>query len=160
MNKFTLSLKMSLCLLLCAFLTAFCLPETLDEELAYIGKKLSEHHDSEHAEEQIKRYELNVTNTGFCRYRRYYVSGKVEYFSFNLIKFKDLDYYGTDKTGLLYLRTRGENVIVQTYNDKREGDVDSMATFMAVPLKNMEPADLSDLSERLLKMNAQLLAHK
>ena len=160
MNKFTLSLKMSLCLLLCLLLMAFCIPGLLDEELAYIGKKLSEHHDSEHAKEQIKRYELNVTNTGFCRYKRYYVNGKVEYFSFNLIKFKDLDYYGTDKNGLLYLRTSGENVIVQTYNDKKDGDVDSMATYMVIPLKNIEPGDLSDLSERLVKLNAQLLAQK
>lgn len=160
MNKFTLSLKMSLCLLLCLLLMAFGASRIFDGELAYIGKMLSEHHDSEHAEEQIKRYELNVTNTGFCRYRRYYVNGKVEYFSFNLIKFKDLDYYGTDKKGLLYLRTRGENVIVQTYNDKKDGDVDSMATYMVIPLKNMEPGDLSALSERLVKLNAQLLAQK
>nr|WP_121269223.1 hypothetical protein [Pedobacter schmidteae] len=160
MNKFTLSLKMSLSLLFCLILMAFGIPMALDEQLTYIQKKLTEHHDSEHAEEQIKRYELNVTNTGFCRYRRYYVSGKMEYFSFNLVKFKDLDYYGTDKNGQLYLRTKGENVIVQTYNDKRGGDVDSMATYMVIPVKNIEPQDLTDLSERLVKMNAQLLAQK
>jgi len=160
MNKFTLSLKMSLCLLFCLILMAFGADRLLDEQLTYIQNKLLEHHDSEHEEEQIKRYQLNVTNTGFCRYRRYYVSGKVEYFSFNLIKFKDLDYYGTDKNGKLYLRTKGDDVIVQTYNDKKGGDVDSMATYMVIPLKNIEPQDLADLSERLVKMNAQLLAQK
>ncbi|SMD13305.1 hypothetical protein [Pedobacter nyackensis] len=160
MNKFTLSLKMSLSLLFCLIFMAFSMDITLDEQLAYIQKKLLEHHDSEHCEAEVKRYELNVTNTGFCRYKRFYTNGKVEYFSFNLVKFKDLDYYGTDKNGALYLRTKGENVIVQTYNDKRGGDIDSMATYMVIPLKNIEPQDLSDLSERLIKMNAQLLALK
>lgn len=160
MNKFTLSLRMSLFLLFCLILMAFSGPALLDEEFTYIQNKLQEHHDNEYEETQIKRYQLNVTNTGFCRYRRYYVSGKVEYFSFNLVKFKDLDYYGTDKNGKLYLRTKGEDVIVQTYNDKKGGDVDSMATYMVIPLKNMEPQDLSDLTDRLLKMNAQLLVQK
>lgn len=160
MNKFTLGLKMSLSILFCMMLMAFSADALLDEQLTYIQNKLQEHHDSEHGDEQIKRYQLNVTNTGFCRYRRYYASGKVEYFSFNLVKFKDIDYYGTDKSGQLYLRTKGEHVIVQTYNDKKGGDVDSMATYMVIPLKNMEPQDLSDLMERLVKTNAQLLAQK
>ncbi|TCC87100.1 hypothetical protein [Pedobacter hiemivivus] len=160
MNKFTLSLRMSLFLSLSLILMAFTAHSLLDEQLVYIQKKLSEHHDNEHSGEQIKRYELNVTNNGFCRYKRYYLSGKIEYFSFNLVKFKDLDYYGTDKNGQLYLRTKGEDVIVQTYNDKKGGDVDSMATYMAIPLKNIEPQDLSDLLDRLVKTNAQLLAQK
>ncbi|MEQ7798975.1 hypothetical protein ABDJ41_04090 [Pedobacter sp. ASV1-7] len=160
MNKFTLGLKMSLSILVFLILMAFSSASLFDEQLLYIQNKLVEHHDIEHGAEQIKRYQLNVTNTGFCRYRRYYVSGKVEYFSFNLAKFKDLDYYGTDKNGQLYLRTIGENVIVQTYKDKKGGDVDSMATYMIIPLKNIEPQDLVDLSERLIKMNAQLLAQK
>lgn len=160
MNKLTLSLKISFSLLFCLMLMAFNAATLLDEQFTYIQNKLVEHHDSEHGEAQIKRYQLNVTNTGFCRYRRYYLSGKVEYFSFNLVKFKDLDYYGTDKNGRLYLRTKGEDVIVQTYNDKNGGDVDSMATYMVIPLKDIEPQDLADLSDRLVKMNAQLLAQK
>ena len=159
MNKFTLSLKMSLFLLLCLIFMAFT-AGILDEETAYIQKKLAEHYDNEQEGRQIKRYELNVTNTGFCRYKRYFTNGKVEYFSFNLVKFKTLDYYGTDKNGKLYLRTKGEDVIVQTYKDNDGGDVDSMATYMVIPLKNIEPQDLSDLSDRLAKMNAQLLAQK
>jgi hypothetical protein len=157
MNKFTLSLKMSLSLLLCMVFMAFGVRIVLDEETAYIQKKLTEHYDNEQGEEQIKRYELNVTNKGFCRYKRYFTSGKIEYFSFNLVKFKDLDYYGTDKNGQLYLRTKNDDVIVQTYNDKQAGDIDSMAAYMTIPLKNIEPQDLSDLSDRLAKMNAQLV---
>ena len=160
MNKLTLSLKISFSLLFCLMLMAFNAATLLDEQFTYIQNKLVEHHDSEHGGAQIKRYQLNVTNTGFCRYRRYYLSGKVEYFSFNLVKFKDLDYYGTDKNGRLYLRTKGEDVIVQTYNDKNGGDVDSMATYMVIPLKDIEPQDLADLSDLLVKMIAQLLAQK
>lgn len=160
MKMFTLGLRMSISLLFCVILMAFAAGVTIDEELIYIQNKLVEHHDSERGEERISRYQLNVTNTGFCRYRRYYASGKVEYFSFNLAKFKDLDYYGTDKQGELYLRTTGENVIVQTYKDKRGGDVDSMATYMVIPLKNIDAQDLVDLSDRLVKTNAQLLAQK
>lgn len=157
MNKFTLGLRMSVSVLFCVILMAFTADVLLDEQLVYIQNKLTEHHDSERGTEKISRFQLNVTNTGFCRYRRYYPSGKVEYFSFNLAKFKDLDYYGTDEQGELYLRTTGENVIVQTYKDKRGGDVDSMATYMVIPLKNMDAQDLVDLSERLVKTNAQLL---
>lgn len=159
MDKFTLSLKISALGLLCLIFMGFN-ARFLEEYTAYIQQKLTEHYDSEVEAQQIKRYELKVTNTGFCRYKRYFESGKVEYFSFNLVKFKDLDYYGTDKNGKLYLRTKGEDVIVQTYNDKRAGDIDSMAAYMVIPLKNIEPQDLSDLSERLVKMNAQLLAQK
>ncbi|ACU02966.1 MULTISPECIES: hypothetical protein [Pedobacter] len=159
MNKFTLSLKMSFFLLICLVFMGFN-ERISDEYTVYIQKKLAEHYDSRLDEAQIKRYELNVTNRGFCRYKRYFNSGKVEYFSFNLVKFKDLDYYGTDKSGKLYLRTKGEDVIVQTYNDKSGGDIDSMAAYMMIPLKDIEPQDLADLSERLVKMNAQLLAQK
>lgn len=159
MNKFTLSLKISALSLLCLLFMAFN-ARSLDEYTVYIQQKLTAHYDNEVEAQQIKRYELKVTNTGFCRYKRYFESGKVEYFSFNLVKFKDLDYYGTDKNGKLYLRTKGEDVIVQTYNDKKAGDIDSMAAYMVIPLKNIEPQDLSDLSDRLVKMNAQLLAQK
>ena len=160
MNKFTLRLKISFSLLFCAIFMAFSWNLSLNEELVYIQNKLLEHYDSTHDEEPVKRYQLNVTNNGFCRYRKYYVSGKVEYFSFNLVKFKELDYYGTDQNGKLYLRTKGEQVIVQTYGDKRNGDIDSMANYMVIPLKNIEPQDLVALSDRLIRMNALLLAQK
>lgn len=160
MNKFTLGLGMSFSLLFCMILMAFSRGEFLDEQSDYIQNMLVEHHDSDQGAEQISRYQLNVTNTGFCRYRRYYASGKIEYFSFNLSKFKGLDYSGTDEHGELYLRTTGENVIVQTYKDKKAEDVDSMSTYMIIPVKNILAQDVVDLSDRLLKMNAQLLAQK
>lgn len=163
MKKFTLNLRICLCALSCVIFMAFSAKVILEEEMAQLQKMLTEHYDSSREEKEIKRYELNVTNSGFCRYKRYFSSGKVEYFSFNLIKFKGLDYQGigdSTETGNLFLRTKGEDVIVQTYNDKIGGDVDSMACFMTIPVKNMKTQDLSDLSERLVKMNALLPVQK
>ena len=99
--------------------TAFSAAGLLEEQSIYIQKKLLEHYDADQEILKIKKTELNVTNTGFCRYKRHFENGKVEYFSFNLIKFKDLDYVGTVKIGRLIIRTLGDDVIVQTYNDKK-----------------------------------------
>jgi hypothetical protein len=159
MKKFTIKLKTCLFVLFCMFLMAFSIPPDLLEETVFVQKMLKDHYNELAIKPALKRYELNVTNSGFCRYKRFYTSGKVEYFSFNLAKFKDIDYYGTDKTGQLLLRTSGDDVIVQTYND-RQGDVDSMASYMSIPLKNVEAEQLSDLSERLARLNAHLLAQK
>ena len=159
MKKFTLKLKTCLFGLVCLFLMAFSNPFDLMDETVFVQKMLKDHYDEIAIKPALKRYELNVTNSGFCRYKRYYTSGKVEYFSFNLSKFKDIDYFGTDKSGQLLLRTIGDDVIVQTYND-RKGDVDSMANYMSIPLRNVEAEELLQLSERLLKMNAHLLAQK
>lgn len=160
MKKFTLRLKMCLFLSICLIFTAFIHILPIDEQTSYVQKILSSHYDDGPEPRPVKRYELNVTNSGFCRYKRYFVNGKVEYFSFNLTKFKDLDYYGNDKNGKLFLRTNGDDVIVQTYNDEKEGDIDSMATYMIIPFKGIEPQDLTDLYERLVRLNAQLLAQK
>ena len=159
MEKFTLNLKTGLCILICLVFMAFSAYIPLDEQFVYLQKKLVDHYDNTQESKEVKRYELNVTNSGFCRYKRYFNNGKVEYFSFNLMKFASMDYYGTDKNGKLLLRTKGEDVIVQTHNDKK-GDVDSMATYLSIPMKDMEPEDLVDLSERLTKLNGQILVQK
>lgn len=160
MKKFTLNIKMCLSLMICLVFMAFSTAVNLDEQPVFIKKMLMEHYDESAGPAQIKRYEINVTNTGFCRYKRFFAKGKVEYFSFNLLKFKDLDYYGNDKKGTLLIRTLGDDVIVQTYNDKEGGDIDSMASYMSIPLKNIEANDLIAISERMVKMNALLLAQK
>ena len=160
MNKFTLSLKISLLLSSGLIFSAFSASLLRDEQTTFLQKKLADHYDQEQGGSQIKRYELNVTNSGFCRYKRFFNNGKVEYFSFNLVKFKALDYYGTDKSGKLCLSTKGDDVIVQTYNDRKGGDIDSMAAYMVIPLKNIEPQDLLELNEGMLKLNAQLASQK
>ncbi|RZK80721.1 MAG: hypothetical protein EOO92_07145 [Pedobacter sp.] len=160
MKKFTFSLKIVLTGAICLVFMSFSIVADLMEESSNLQTILKLHHNDASSKLAIKRYELQVTNSGFCRYRRFYANGKVEYFSFNLSKFKELDYLGSDKGGNLILRTLGDDVIVQTYNDKKQGDIDSMANYMLIPMKNIEPENLSDLSLRLTRMNAQLLAHK
>ncbi len=160
MENFTISLRILPLAALSVVLTAFYIPRDLVEETLFLQQKLKLHYDETQEIPILKRYELNVTNSGFCRYKRYFASGKVEYFSFNLVKFKSMDYYGTDKAGKLVLRTSGDDVIVQTYNDRKQGDIDSMSNYLIIPIKSIEPQDLNDLSARLTKMSSQLLAQK
>ena len=159
MNKFTLRLKIwvlaSVSLIFCAFLSH----DPLDEQSIYIQKKLTDHYDAQQDGNTVKQYELKITNSGFCRYKRYFLNGKTEYFSFNLVKLKTMDYLGTVNNGKLYLRTLSDDVIVQTYNDKK-GDVDSMASCLIIPLKNVEAEDLNDFNGKFLKMTTLLRAHK
>mgnify|MGYP006343766311 FL=1 len=70
-----------------------------------------------------------------------------------------MDYYGSSIKGKLYLRTKRDDVIVQTRNDKK-GDIDSMGTYLVIPLKNIEITDLNALSESFQKFNAALVAQK
>lgn len=118
---------------------------------------LNKHYDKDGQIPALKRYELNVTNTGFCRYRKVFTDGKEEFFAFNLQRFQSLDYYGSVEKGELWLRTRHDDVIVQTRNDKA-GDVDSMATYMVIPLKNIDVDQINELSALLRKNIQQELA--
>lgn len=155
MKKFTRCLKMSLLPAFCMFLCAFSDPESMEQCASYLHKTFTDHYDNSQESDRIKRYELNVTNNGFCRYKRYFNNGKTEYFAFKLSKFKDMDYYGTTTSGKLYIHTKGDDVIVQTYKD-RGGDVDSMATQVIIPLKNMEAEDLNLIRDNLNKINAEV----
>ena len=152
MKKFTLYLKVSAYALICVIFFAFS-ADPFEQDMADVQQKLTDHYDF--TPDLLKKYELNITKTGFCRYKCFFNSGKVEYFSFNIMKFKDLDFLGTTQNGTLLLHTKGDDVIVQTYNNKK-GDIDSMATYMSIPLKNMEAEDLNELSAKLQKMSRAL----
>ena len=151
MKKFTFCLRLLSIPVLCMFLYAFSSRDSVEEYVNYLQKSLTEHYDSAQESSTVKKFELNVTNNGFCRYKRYFTNGKVEYFAFKLAKFKDLDYYGTTTSGKLFLRTKNDDVIVQTYND-RAGDVDSMGTCIVIPLKNIEAEDLNQIRESLTRI--------
>jgi hypothetical protein len=159
MKKFTLNLKkciffsVSLCVLV---FSGFEVPE---EQTTLIQDFLTKYYDLDAQSKQIKRFEINLTNTGFCRYRRFYTKGKEEYFAFNLARFKSMDYYGNETSGDLYIRTQKDDVIVQTRND-RQGEVDSTATFLVIPLRNVTAAQLTELEVNFRKINQQLSAIK
>ena len=157
MKKFTLNLKK--CVFFSALLTfvvfsGFDLPE---DDTVRIQNLLNKYYDSEAQGKELKRFELNVTNNGFCRYRKVYNNGKVEYYAFNLSRFKTLDYYGNAERGELYLRTKNDDVIVQVRND-RKGEIDSTTTYMVIPLKNIDVEQLNTLAESLRSVNSLSLS--
>ncbi len=155
MKKFTVRLKMLIFLSATIAFFAFSSVDLLNEEAIYLQKALVDHYDPGREASGIDRCELNVTGTGFCRYKRFFENGKIEYFSLNLIRFKDLDYLGKVNAGDLVIHTIGDDVIVQTYNTK-EGDLDSMASVMTIPLKNIEAEDLNAFAKAFLSMQAGL----
>lgn len=159
MKKFTLSLKKRVFI---SSLLAFCVFSGFnhrDEQTLFIQNLLLKYYDSDAHLKEVKRYEINVTNNGFCRYKKFFNNGKQELFAFNLTHFKRMDYYGSVTKGELYLRTKSDDVIVQTRNDKK-GDIDSMGAYIIIPLKNIEIDELNALSESFKKFNAALSAQK
>ena len=93
---------------------------------------------------KLKKWELELTPDAFIRLRKTYQNGKQEYFSFHLHRLADMGYLGTTETGTLQLKTMADDVIVQTYNDK-QGDLDTLATMLNLPVKNMQPERLDSL---------------
>lgn len=68
-------------------------------------------------------------------------NGRQEYFSFNMRRFTDVGYLGTANSGELLFYTQSDDVIVQTFNDRR-GDIDSMANVVSLPVKMIGPEDI------------------
>lgn len=100
------------------------------------------------ADVKLKKWELVLTDDSFLRLRKIYQNGKQEYFSFQLQRLGDMNYLGNVAGGTLQLKAKSEDIIVQTYND-RKGNVDSMATVLNIPVKNMEPERLDSLRDAL-----------
>jgi len=99
-------------------------------------------------EVNLKKWDISLTNDAFIRFRKTYLNGRQEYFSFNLRRFKNMDYLGTTTRGTIRFKTMGQDIIVQTYND-RKGNVDSMSTTLSIPVKNMEAERLDSLYNAL-----------
>ena len=104
---------------------------------------------------KIRKCELLLSDEGFLRYRKTYISGKQEYYSLNITRVSSMDYLGDSGFGNLLLKTIEDDVIVQTFND-RDGNVDSMATHFLLDLQAVEPEDLVALQNDIFGMK-QLL---
>jgi len=100
------------------------------------------------SEAKIKKWDVQLTPEGFVRMRKTYNNGKQEYYSLYLKRLENLDYLGTDYTGMLQLKAIADDIIVQTYDDPK-GNVDSMSTVLNIPVKNMEPQRLDSLRTAL-----------
>ncbi|MCY1518328.1 hypothetical protein D9M68_530440 [compost metagenome] len=159
MQKFTLHLKKSSFFWACFIVLLFSAFDGHDENAAFIQQTLNRHYNSGAEGAKVKRYELNVTNTGFCKYKKVYANGKTEFFSFNLLRFKSMEYYGNVNSGELHLFTNNDDVIVQTHND-RKGDIDTMAMQMVIPLKEVNAELLNALANGFREVNKNLMTVK
>lgn len=122
----------------------------MDEQkwLQWSNKCLHECYDPA-GEAKLKNWELTISPEHFLRLRKTFQHGKQEYFSLHLHLFNDLDYFGDISHGTLELKANKDDIIVQTYDDPK-GNVDSMATALDLPVKNMEPEKLDSLRSALL----------
>ncbi|MDB4924042.1 hypothetical protein [Mucilaginibacter sp.] len=130
-------------------LISFCFVAGMGDQdwLSWGNKCLAQSFDPS-SDVKLKKWELVLTDDSFIRMRKVYQNGKQEYFSFFLQKLDDIDYVGNVSNGTLQLKARGDDIIVQTYNDKK-GNVDSMAMVLNIPVKNMDPERLDSLRNAL-----------
>jgi len=117
------------------------------EMLAWSNKCLAQSYDPS-GEAKLKKWDITLTDDAFVRLRKVYTNGMQSYYSFQLHRFNDMDYLGTTTGGTLELRAIADDIIVQTYNDPK-GDIDSMATQLDLPVKNIEPGQLDSLQMAL-----------
>lgn len=132
----------------CALLYSFKPPQSTSDLLLWSNKTLLHVYDPT-GEVKLKKWELTITDDMFLRFRKIYQSGKQEYYSCHLHSFNELDYLGTTRVGTLNISTRADDIIVQTYND-RKGDIDSMTNTLSIPVRNMEPEQVDSLRSALL----------
>lgn len=129
-------------------ITAFTNDELLHKLAEQTQQKLNAFHAAETAGMKIKKCEIVVSDEGFLRYRRFYTSGKQEYYSLNLSRLQRVDYFGNSTSGNLTIYTLEDDVIVQTYND-RAGNVDSMSVQLKIMLADIEAEELSRIEQDL-----------
>jgi len=141
--------------LVLAGISAFTKDELLHKLAVQTQQKLNAFHAAEPASMKIKKCEITVSDEGFLRYRRFYTSGKQEYYSLNLSRIRSVDYFGNSTSGSLIIHTLEDDVIVQTYND-RAGNVDSMSVQLKLTLSGIEAEDLSRVEQDLFEMKRLL----
>lgn len=131
-------------ILLALFHLSFTTISTDEQQLLdWSNKCLAETYDPS-GDAKLKKWDLTLTPDAFIRLRKTYQNGKQEYFSIQLHRLNNVNYLGTADEGTLQFKTIADDIIVQTYND-RKGDIDSMATELDIPVKNMRPERLDSL---------------
>jgi len=137
---------------LCLLLFSFRTEPDLKQLLSWSNRTLMQIYDQS-GDVKLKKVELNITDDYFLRLRKTYQTGKQEYFSCHLSTFGEMTYFGTTTSGIIHISTKGEDVIVQTYGDKK-GNVDSMATTLSIPVKNIEVEQLDSLRTAFLSFKS------
>lgn len=104
---------------------------------------------------KMKKTEIQLTRDGFFRCRRTFISGKQEYYSFSFSAFEELNYLGNEQNGWVILNVKPEGIIVQTFRDPK-GNIDTMATQLRLPFKNLKAADLQMLNDCFQRIREKL----
>ena len=121
-----------------------------DEHWKWIQRCLIQSYNQQE-DSPLKKWDLSVTPKGFFRLKKYFPSGKQEYFSFHFNKIKDIEYSGTSASGDILFKTLEDDIIVQTFNDPK-GNIDSMSTVLRLPVLNMEPQTWDTLKTTIISL--------
>lgn len=159
MRRLFLSIPCKSFVLLAVAAAVFCGFKAVPDVAGLLGWSnhcLNRYYDQS-ADSKLKKLDLTLTDDYFFRLRRTYQTGKQEYFSMKMHSFDDLDYSGSPASGMLIIKTKADDIIVQTYND-RLGNVDSMATQLNIPVKDMDVEQVDSLRGALISLKEAALA--
>jgi hypothetical protein len=131
----------------------FVLIADKQQALFWANRCLIQAYDSS-GEGRLKNWSLHITEDSFLRLRKTYYNGRQEYYSFNLHRFNNFTYLGTEASGIIHIYTKADDVIVQTYNDPA-GNIDSMSTTLNIPVRNISLGQLDTLRTTLLFLKAE-----
>ena len=139
-----------ICTILLAAIAGLCFRPQMDEQemLTWTNKVFAENFDPT-TDSKLKKCDWVLTPDAFIRMNKTYQNGKQEYFSFHLHRLVDMEYLGNSSFGNLQFTTNQDDIIVQTHNDRKGGDLDTLATVLTVPVRNMQPERLDSLREVL-----------
>lgn len=142
-----------------AVFISFCFKYNINDLdwLVWANKCLLQSFDPS-GDSKLKKWDLSITSDAFLRLRKTYQKNKQVYYSFNLNKLNEVNYSGNAVKGTIELKTIADDIIVQTYND-RKGDVDSMTTVLNIPVKDMGTERLDSLKEALNFKEQSTTAH-
>lgn len=121
----------------------------IDENWKWIQRCLLQSFN-EYAELPLKKWDLTVSPEGLFRLRKYFASGKQEYFAFRLNKIKSLNYVENADSGVILFETIGDDIIVQTYHDPK-GNIDSMSTVLSFTVLKMDSQTFDTLKVTVAK---------
>nr|MBC7612230.1 hypothetical protein [Pseudopedobacter sp.] len=121
-------------------------------------KNVLELYNRFNAEELLghRNSKLEITKGGFIRYKREKSDKSVEYYSFRLDKFKDVDFLGSENACLLVFKCEDSSIIFQTYGAKG-GDIDEMENEVKIPLKNIPMDQMMDLRTNLMNLKQMFI---
>jgi hypothetical protein len=114
------------------------------------NRALTEAYDPS-GEPDIAHWEITLTTDHFIRIRKTYQQGNQAYYSFNIKRISAMDYQraaADTLTDSLQIRTLTDDIIIQTFDDPN-GDLDSIATSLKIPVAKLAPGRLDSLKEAI-----------